>query len=270
MKHNVFKMYHPKDEVEAAETRGQCWRGDTLEDGIELCKYQTIRRVFEKYLPRDGKILESGCGLGRWLFFLRKRGYDVTGIDLVEHAVKTAKAYDPEAPVFVDDVLHGRFPDKSFNAVISLGVVEHFEEGPEKAFTEIKRLLTSDGLLFLSVPTQNLFRLLLINHLKRAKMYLCKLAGHEYLFEEYRYTRRQMTSLLIEAGFEICEMVPDDYEPPKSMGLYVDLPFLRHKQQRWEMNSFGKLVDRFLRSISPWLSCSSTLWVCRTKEEEIL
>ena len=97
MKYNVFKMYHPKAEVEAAETRGQCWRGDTLEEGIELCRYQTIDRLFEKYLPRQGKILESGCGLGRWLFYLRKKGYDVTGIDLVEHAVHTAKAYDPEA-----------------------------------------------------------------------------------------------------------------------------------------------------------------------------
>jgi len=263
MEHNVFKMYHPKAEVEAAKTRGQCWRGDTLEDGIEVCRYQTIDRIFEKYLPRKGKILESGCGLGRWVFYLRKKGYDVTGIDLVEQAVQTARAYDPEAPVFVDDVLHSRFPDDLFAAVISLGVIEHFEEGPEEALAEIKRVLSNDGLLFLSVPTQNLFRLLLINHLKRIKMHLRKLAGHEYLFEEYRYTRGQMTRILVDAGFEIIEMVPDDYFPPKSMGLYVDLPFLRHKKNRWEMNLVGKLLDRFFRSISPWLSCSSTLWVCK-------
>lgn len=51
-------------------------------------------------------------------------------------------------------------------------------------------------------------------------------------------------------------MVPDEYMLPKRMGLYVDLPFLRHKKNRWEMNALGKLLDRFFRSISPWLSCS--------------
>ena len=256
-------MYHPKAEVEAAETRGQCWRGDTLEEGIELCGYQTISKIFDKYLPREGKILESGCGLGRWLFYLRGKGYDVTGIDLVEHAVQTAKAYDPEAPVFVDDVLRSRFPDDSFQAVISLGVIEHFEEGPGKPLAEIKRLLSEDGLLFLSVPTQNLFRLLLINHLKRTKMHLRKLAGYEYLFEEYRYTRGQMSRILTGAGFQIIEMIPDEYLLPKSMGLYVDLPFLRHQLRRWEMNAIGKLLDRLFRSISPWVACSSTMWVCK-------
>lgn len=264
---NAFKMYHPKDEVESAETRGQCWRGDTIEEGIELCRYQTITPVFDKYLPKPGRILESGCGLGRWVFYLRKRGYDVTGIDLVEHAMNTAKAYDPSAPVFVDDVLHSRFPDGHFQAVISLGVVEHFEEGPEEALNEIKRLLSKDGLLFLSVPTQNLFRFVLINHLKRLKMHLQKLLGYEYLFEEYRYTRRQMTQILRDAGFEIIEMVPDDYLHPKSMGVYVDLPFLRHRENRWEMNAAGKLLGRFFRYLSPWLACSSTLWVCRLRQQ---
>ena len=258
-----FKMYHPKAEVEAAETRGQCWRGDTVEEGMELCRYQTIDRIFDRYLPREGKILESGCGLGRWVFHLRNKGLNVVGIDLVEGAIQTAKAYDPTAPVFVDDVLHGKFPDGSFKAVISLGVVEHFEEGPEQAFQEIKRLLSPDGLLFLSVPTQNIFRYLLINHLKRGKMYLRKLAGHKYLFEEYRYTRKEMTTLLRDAGFEIIEMVPDEYNLPKSMGLYVDLPFLRHRSKRWEMNTLGKLLDRLFRSISPWFACSSTMWVCK-------
>jgi 2-polyprenyl-3-methyl-5-hydroxy-6-metoxy-1,4-benzoquinol methylase len=265
MEINAFKMYHPKEEVEAAETHGQCWRGDTIEDGLKLCAFQTIEPVFDQYLPREGKILEAGCGTGRWVFCLRRKGYDVLGIDLARDAVAAAYAYDPTAPIILDDAKKTRFQDGYFRAVISLGVVEHFEEGPYQALQEVRRLLSNDGLFLLSVPIQNMFRLLLINHLKRLKMRLRKLWGHQYVFEEYRYTRKQMTKILQGTGFEIITIVPDEYIFPKSMGLFVDLPFLRHKTNKWEMNPIGKVIQKVFHAISAWFAASSALWVCRVK-----
>jgi SAM-dependent methyltransferase len=266
MEIKAFKMYHPKEDVEAAQTHGQCWRGDTVEDGLGLCRFQTIEPVFDRYLPRDGKILEAGCGTGRWVFYLRHKGYDVVGIDLAKDALAAAYAYDSTAPIILDDVRKTKFRDGYFQAVISLGVVEHFEEGPYQALQETRRLLCNNGLLLLSVPIQNMFRLLLINHLKRLKMFLRRLGGHQYLFEEYRYTRKQMTKILQDAGFEIITIVPDDYIFPKSMGLFVDLPFLRHKTNKWEMNSTGKVIQKVFYAGSPWFAASSALWVCRAKE----
>lgn len=265
MKVHAFKMYHPRGDVEALETHGQSWLSDTMEDNIALCASQTIEPVFNTYLPKDGKILEAGCGLGRWVIYYRQKGYDIIGIDLAKDAVAMAKSYDPSIPLYIDNILKANYPDGHFKAVISLGVVEHFEEGPFEALNEAHRLLAKDGLLFISVPLQNTFRRLLINHLKRFKMFLQKRKGRSYVFEEYRYTQKQMEDILRQTGFEIIETAADDFFPPKNMGLYVDLPFLRNKEKKWELNLYGRLLRRIFDTVSPRLACAGLLWVCRKK-----
>ena len=261
----LYKMYHPVAEVEAAETHGQCWHGETIDEGIDLCRYQLIEPLFREYLPKKGRILEAGCGPGRWVFYLRRLGYDVTGIDLAADAIAAAKKYDPTVPVVSADVLHTNFPDKHFDAVISLGVVEHFEEGPQRAFEEARRILKDGGFYFVTVPLQNLNRLLIANPLKELKRWHQKRKGVGYAFEEYRYTRREFRNLLHEAGFEIMREAPDDYRPSKNMGLYVDYPFLRHSSKKWELNPAGKIVGSIFRSLTPWAACAGVMCISRKK-----
>ena len=260
-----YKMYHPVQEVTSMDTHGQCWHGETVDEGIEICPYQLIETVFRKYLPRNGRVLEAGCGLGRWVFYLQRLGYEIIGIDLAADALRVVREYDKNAPVRSDDILHTSFHDKHFDAVISLGVVEHFEEGPQEALGEAWRLLKDDGLLFVSVPVQNVSRKLFANPLKEFKRWLRKHRGAQYTFEEYRYTRGQFTERLHAANFEVVQIVPDDYRAPKNMGLYVDYPFLRHSTNKWELNGAGKMLSAALFSLSPWLVCAGALWVCRKK-----
>jgi SAM-dependent methyltransferase len=261
--HRPHIMYHPAREVTALATHGQSWQGETIEENIDLCKFQTIEPVLLHYLPHTGKVIESGCGLGRWVFYLRRTGFDIVGIDLAEDALDAAKAHDPTIPVFRDDVLRSSFPDGSFNAAISLGVVEHFEEGPQEALTELRRLLSSGGILCISVPTQNLLRLLVTNHLKTLYRWLRTLRGERFVFEEYRYSRSAFSALLREAGFTIVTMVPDDFCPPKNIGLYVDFPFFRHRHRKWHLNVAGNFLRMIMNAVSPWWTCAGTFWVCR-------
>ena len=268
MRHSFpLKMYHLARKSTAHETRGQSWSGDTVDESIALCPAQTIEPVFLKHLPRTGRILESGCGLGRWVFYLRRKGYDVVGIDLSEPAIRAAHAYDPVVPIQRDDVLRSSFPDGVFDAAVSLGVVEHFEDGPGAALGELRRLLRDDGLLFISVPTQNLMRTFLTNHLKALYRLILQRRGQEFVFEEYRYTRRQFQNQLADAGFEILEMVPDDFFPPRNMGLHVDFPFLRHPSRKWELNLAGRMLRGGTALFSPWWTCAGTLWVCRKRAQ---
>lgn len=265
MKRTSYKMYHPASDVQALDTHGQSWHGETVQEGIDFCKLQLIEPVFRKYLPMKGTVLEAGSGTGRWVFYLRDLGYDITGIDLAVDALRIAKEYDPKAPIHADDILHTSYPDRSFDAVISLGVVEHFEEGPQLAFQEASRVLKDDGLFFVTVPSQNLNRKLFANPMKEFKRWLMKRKGVLYAFEEYRYTRNEFSELLAEANFEILYMFPDDYRPPKNMGLFVDYPFLRHRTNKWELNSIGKLYHTVCHALSPWLACAGIMWVCRKK-----
>jgi SAM-dependent methyltransferase len=258
-----YKIYEMSDGATTAETHGECWSGETVLENIELCQFQTILPGFLKHLPRHGRILESGCGLGRWVFYLRRKGFDVTGIDLARSAVEMAKAFDPSIPILLDDALHSQFPPGTFDAVISLGVVEHFEEGPQAAFTEIRRVLKDGGTLFISVPVQGLFRLFFTNRLKDLYRWYRKRKGIRFVFEEYRFNRNDFQKRLEAARFEVLDVVPDDFLPPKNLGLYADLTFLHHKNKKWELNAFGNALASVLRSISPWMQCAGAHWVCR-------
>jgi SAM-dependent methyltransferase len=199
------------------------------------------------------------------VFYLRQRGFNVTGIDLAPSALEQAKAYDPSAPVFLDDVRHTRFPDKTFDAAISLGVVEHFEEGPQDALAELRRILKDDGILLISVPVNSLARRLLFHRLRELLIWYLRRRGkwEPGAFEEYRYTQKEFRSYLESAGFQVLESAPQDFRPPKNMGLYTDFGFLQSQHKKWELNAVGKFMDAVLRSISPWAACSGVLCVCK-------
>ncbi len=257
-----FPICLPAEQNHERETHGQGWQGETVEENIELCKYQTIEPVFRKFLPKQGKILEAGCGLGRWVFYLRQLSYDITGIDLSDTAVRLAKEFDPDAQIDVDDVLHTRYADRSFDAVISLGVVEHFEDGPQLAFREARRVLKEDGLFFVAVPFQNMFRKLVIYQIRRLRRLEWALRNTPIAFEEYHYGRDRIMALLHESQFEVIDTIYDDFKYPKNMAMYADSRFFR-SERKWELNSFGQILDRGMRAISPWFNAAGILCVCR-------
>ncbi len=49
--------------------------------------------VFLKYIKRDGKILDFGCGSGRDSLYFKNAGYNVTAIDGSEEMCKLAREY---------------------------------------------------------------------------------------------------------------------------------------------------------------------------------
>jgi len=259
----VYKRYARAALSVSREERGQLGGSGDLEADIALCAKQTIEPLFLKYLPRAGRILEAGAGRGRWVFYLRRKGYDVVGLELARSDVEAAKAFDPEVPLEHGDVLKCPYADHSIAAVISLGVMEHFEEGPQVAFAEVRRILRPGGLFLVTVPTRDFVRVMLFNRMKTAENLVRRLRKTPLEFEEYRYSRRQFESLLRGAGFEILEKAPDDFIPPLNMGLYTDSRFLRNSGRKWELNAAGKLINNTLGNISPWLVCSGTLWVCK-------
>jgi SAM-dependent methyltransferase len=258
-----YKRYAPAARILSTEALGQLAGSENLEDDIALCKYQTIEPYFLKYLPKNERVLEAGCGRGRWVFYLRRLGYDIVGIDIAQSDIAFALKHDPSIPISTANVLHTIFPDQSFGAVISLGVVEHFETGPREAFGEVLRVLKPNGVFLVTVPTQNLLRIALVNRLKDLQNSLRKLRKEELAFEEYRYARREFGGLLRQSGFHIIDIAQDDFVPPKNMGLYADSRFFQHPSRMWELNFTGRMMRSFLGTISPWLICSGTLWVCR-------
>lgn len=245
------------------DTLGQSWANDEIVENIALCHYQPIGECFQKYLSKDRRVLEAGCGMGRWVFYLRSKGYDATGIDTSRQAVALAKQYDPSVDIQLADVTQTGFADGSFGAVISLGVMEHFPEGPQKVLAETRRILADDGWLFVTIPPANLVRMLCTHPLTSLRRIRQALRGRSFTFGEYRYTVRQFAKHLRASGFEIKEIATDELTLPRNMGLYVDFPRLRHKELKWTLSGFGLLVARALNLISDSIYRGGVLFVCR-------
>jgi len=268
------------------------WSTRTIKQELEACQIETAPRIlFLKYLPKKGKILDAGCGFGKWVLFLTKRGYEIIGVDNNKLAIEKLKKFDSTIRVELGDVLHLNYPDNFFDAYISMGVIEHFEDGPKSVLKEAYRILKPNGLIFVSTPTVNIIRKLFIQpflnlinsfHQLYKILFLSSKKGNSieiivkeskekekrkqkyYHFIEYRFSSKELQSFIEKSNFKVLTTVPHDFHDSKdhAIGLGVDFPFLKTRNSvNFELNFLGKVISRILDWISPWFACASILCV---------
>lgn len=100
-------------------------------------------------LPKEGKLLDLGCGRGEFLRGFIRCGLNGYGVD----QSSIAKSLCPEAEILQSDLVNEPLPydDNSFNVVFSKSVLEHFYY-PEKLVMEIYRIVKPGGLVITMVP----------------------------------------------------------------------------------------------------------------------
>ncbi|HEY0837596.1 MAG TPA: methyltransferase domain-containing protein [Azospirillum sp.] len=106
-------------------------------------------------MPKGAAVLEAGAGSGRWLKALTDRGYDVTGIELNRADVDRFRSVWPDIRFDHGSVEHMPYDDGRFDAVLSLGVIEHMFYGSEQALAEMRRVQKPGGVMLLTVPHAN-------------------------------------------------------------------------------------------------------------------
>lgn len=95
-----------------------------------------------------GSVLDLGCGDGTLLALLAKRGIGGVGLDLSEKAV--AIAHERGLDCRVHDLTEPLpFPDKSFDAVLIIDVLEHLYR-PDQLLTEAARVAVQ--YVYISTP----------------------------------------------------------------------------------------------------------------------
>ncbi|MGE5221398.1 MAG: class I SAM-dependent methyltransferase [Omnitrophica WOR_2 bacterium] len=101
--------------------------------------------------PKQGRVLEIGCGLGHLLGWLTGH-YQVFGTDINTWALEQARDNVPGGQFICMSAEElGAFPDNTFQIVIAKHVVEHLPH-PQTAMTEMYRVLASGGSLLLATP----------------------------------------------------------------------------------------------------------------------
>ena len=147
-----------EDKGQDTEKWADFWEGHTPESEILMWDFFGLRPWILKYTPRYGKVCEAGCGLGRYVFYLNKLGIDIEGLDFEQETIdflniwKTQNGFE-KIPFIQGDVTKLPYKDGSLSGYISLGVVEHFIEGPHLPLSEGYRVLRPGGIAIISTPS---------------------------------------------------------------------------------------------------------------------
>jgi len=120
---------------------------------------RTRNRIWEelkfilKYITPDDKVLDLGCGNGRFYRLIQQKTNDYVGIDSSEELIAEAERQHPEASFKVANALKLPFLDNFFDKVLSIAVLHHIpsKKFREKFFKEITRVIKPGGLLVLTV-----------------------------------------------------------------------------------------------------------------------
>jgi ubiquinone/menaquinone biosynthesis C-methylase UbiE len=127
-----------------------------------LRQYQHAYDIVQKYIPVGADVLDWGGGGGHFAFFLEQNGYQATIF-----AFSTPEFVLPEmqngrvlyTAANINEPVKLPFADNSFDAVCSIGVLEHVREigGDERAsLKEISRILKPGGIFFCyHLPNKN-------------------------------------------------------------------------------------------------------------------
>ena len=155
--------------------------------------------MLEKFAAIPGRVIDLGCGNGAVARVVRKRGYEVVGIDAAVDGIEFAKTTEPEAPFFCASLDNLLVPvvGGAYDAAYSLEVVEHLYQ-PRNLFRRAIEVIKPGGHLVVSTPYHGYLKNLGLATVGAWDRHLTVHwdGGHIKL-----WSRRRLTELLTEAGF---------------------------------------------------------------------
>lgn len=157
---------------------------------------------FVKQLAQGAALFDGGCGLGDFVVYFHERGYKSIGYDISRKTIALLQSKFPGV-VFQDgDIRQTGLPAGEIDAYYSWGVFEHFENGMRDCLVEAYRILKPGGLLFITVPFDNLRQTL--RGVFESPMPLRSQAR----FYQWRFTRAELAREVEASGFKVEQLKP--------------------------------------------------------------
>jgi SAM-dependent methyltransferase len=176
------------------------WGEETIHPGERsIAGYRLAEAL--RFLPSRGRVLEVGCGAGRFLRAVSAARPELalTGVDVSRTALAALASLAPaiETRVATQAALPAR--DAEFDAVLLLDVLEHLDD-PAGMLAEIRRVLVPGGILHAHVPCEGDPRSpwRWLPGQRGAGAWKRRFGGHVQ-----RFRRRELLAQIEAAGFEI-------------------------------------------------------------------
>jgi len=202
---------------------------------------ETEKTWLFQYITGGEKVLDFGCGHGRYAEIFKEKNIEYFGVDVSEKMIETAKEKYPFARFQTSDFLKLPFPESFFDTVICFAVFHHI---PSETFRiqflqEAKRVLKKNGILILTVWNINPLNSLLIGQRKRflsfLKYTILKILGRSELdFKDFyipwrdicqRYvhwfTKNELKNLFKKSDFKINEIGVSKSPKTKESNIYL-------------------------------------------------
>ncbi len=170
-----------------------------------------------EHINTGDRVLDIGCGNGRFFPLVEKSGGKYTGIDYSEGLIGEARRLHPEGAFVAGDATALPFTDGAFNIAYSFATIHHIpgDEMRTQFVAEAARILRPDGLLVLTTwnlwtprhwgalavnAVKDLFRRRTVGGVKDITLALGKGRLPRYV---HAFTKGELTALLIKNGFTV-------------------------------------------------------------------
>lgn len=137
-------------EEETAKSFGYQWQAFSRRS---IHWKKKCREYFSPFQPQEigkGRVLDAGCGYGRWLYEVSEGGGICIGMDLSDAVFAAADflAEKENCHLVQGNILRPPFKKGSFDTVYSIGVLHHLPKGAEEGIRSLVPLVNKNGLFF--------------------------------------------------------------------------------------------------------------------------
>jgi len=241
----MFTEYRPIELGERSVSIPRFWEGLWAQEpgpskrSREAIEADEIWPALHCRIPARARILDAGCGLGQWVDFLNWKGYPATGLDYSSQTIERNRKACPNAQWVCGTIQEIPFPSAEFDCVISWGIIEHDEAGPQRALREFYRVLAPNGWVFVTVPLDSKWT-------RRSSQIQFPEAGQRRGFFQHFFTPDELSKLLSEAQFTVEAVMP--MCPMPLPVLFPRVYRLAHPLCKWKIEGLCKrIVNPLLR-----------------------
>ncbi len=161
---------------------------------VHFCRYReagTLLRWLGDDL-RGQRVLDVAGGDGYWAAQARRRGAHAVSVNLARTKMMRGRQLAFAPALLESDALRLPFHDASFDRVMSICAIEHFDDGP-RALAEMARVLAPGGELVMSADA-----------ITRGGEWPRLFEAHRERYAvQHTYTHQRLTGLLSEYGMDV-------------------------------------------------------------------